>query len=294
MIDKLHAKKPADRFQSAPEVADLLRYQFARLQSGEAPSLCPIKRRQRRIQQAIWASVGAASLMACLAIGEATGLTRMFLPRQPAGAVGDEAPSPELRSTLNGNAGPVRSVAFSPNGGKLVMAIDDGTVKVWDVKTGGVLATINCAPGDDLVGRLLARRQATRHRRRRRNCQALGHDDMERTAGGARKCRRSGRVVFPDGKRFVTGGRNGDVVIWDAETGKELTCTAGHPGIVMAVAISRDGKMIASGGGDKTVKLWDAESGQERIALQGHTGAVHTVASRPTPSTSPPGAGTRR
>ena len=38
--------------------------------------------------------------------------------------------------TLYGHRGPVRSVAFSPDGRFILTASDDRTARVWDVKTG--------------------------------------------------------------------------------------------------------------------------------------------------------------
>ncbi len=280
IIEKLHAKKPEERFQSAQQVADILQHQLVRLQSGEAPAMCPIKRRQRRIQQAIWAGAGAAGLLGCLILSEATGLTRFFLPGRPA-ITADDSPSAALRSTFNGNAGPVRSAVFSPDGASLAMANDDGTIKIWDVKAGSILATLNAHKGTIWAAAFSpdGNRLATAGDEGAvklwdtaswKEIHSIAHDSSVR-----------GVVFSPDDKRIVTGTRNGDLVWWDADSGKELKRTAAHAGIVTAVALSRDGKMIASASGDKTVKVWDVASGQERISLQGHTGGVYTVAFSP-------------
>ena len=50
----------------------------------------------------------------------------------------------ELRETLAGHTDSVQHVAFSPTGLILASASDDGTVGLWDIKTG---ATINILSG---------------------------------------------------------------------------------------------------------------------------------------------------
>ena len=54
------------------------------------------------------------------------------------------AQEPKLRDTLNGgHSDAVLSVAFSPDGKTLASGSWDKTIKLWDVKTGKELATLN-------------------------------------------------------------------------------------------------------------------------------------------------------
>ena len=75
-------------------------------------------------------------------------------------------------------------------------------------------------------------------------------------------------AIAPGGKKFVTGGWNGEAVIWHSESGKALQRFK-HEGLyVHAVSWSPDGKWIATGSNDPIngfVQLWNAATG-ERVA----------------------------
>src|SRR5262249_37927733 len=70
-------------------------------------------------------------------------------------------------------------------------------------------------------------------------------------------------AVSPDGKRLVSGGSEGTVRIWDAETGAERLWQGGPGAAVERVAFSPDGRHVASSGRDRTARVWDASTGTE-------------------------------
>jgi len=63
----------------------------------------------------------------------------------------------------------------------------------------------------------------------------------------------------PDGRRLATGGADGAVRVWDAETGRLLSRLAGHPEPVSATAWSPDGAVLATGDKGGEIHLWGAE-----------------------------------
>ncbi len=81
--------------------------------------------------------------------------------------------------------------------------------------------------------------------------------------------------------RLVTGGQDGSVRIWDAETGQQLLNPPAHQEPVNSVDWSPDGTMIASGSADNTVKIWNADTGSQRFTLEGHAEDVTNVSWSP-------------
>jgi tRNA A-37 threonylcarbamoyl transferase component Bud32 len=149
--------------------------------------------------------------------------------------------------TLRGHTFADISVAFSPDGQRLVSASGDpknlrepGEVKVWDARTGQETLALR------------------------------GHTNWVTS------------VAFsPNGKRLVSGSMDNTVKVWDARTGQETLTLRGHTNRVHSVAFSPDGQRLASGSQDQTVKVWDASTGQHTLTLYGHPWLVLSVAFSP-------------
>jgi WD40 repeat protein len=185
--------------------------------------------------------------------------------------------------------GPVRSVAFSPDGTRLASGSDDKTVKLWDAVTGKELATLT--GHKDAVTSVVFSPDGTRLASgsfvssvKLWDAVTGKHLDTFHVSGSYQGS--AGTVAFsPDGTRLAVHC-GGPVELLDAVTGKNLvTLHNRSTPDVISVVFSPDGTRLASrsddasGSGD--VKLWDAVTGKELATLTGHTGAVSSVAFSP-------------
>jgi WD40 repeat protein len=181
--------------------------------------------------------------------------------------------------TLHGHTNWIGSVAFSPDGKRIVTGSGDQTAKVWDAQTGtqqlelrghtGGVYSVAFSPdgtrivtgGEDRTARVWDARTGTFQR------ELTGHTSRVQS------------VAFsPDGKRIVTGSEDQTARVWDARTGTRQLELTGHTGTVWNVAFSPDGKRIVTGSWDGTAKVWDAQTGTLQLRL---TGWVLSVAFSP-------------
>ena len=69
-------------------------------------------------------------------------------------------------------------------------------------------------------------------------------------------------VAFsPDSKMLASGSEDGNLYLWDVETGGKLKTLTEAAKNIFSVAFSSDGKTLASGNAGNTIRLWDIATG---------------------------------
>src|SRR5579871_2725507 len=82
----------------------------------------------------------------------------------------------------------------------------------------------------------------------------------------------------PDGRRVLTGSRDGTARLWDASSGDEIAVLRGHEGSVSSVAFSPDGGRVVTTSYDGTARIWDIATSKEIMVLGGHEPSANAAA----------------
>lgn len=132
----------------------------------------------------------------------------------------------------------ITSIVFSADDRFLATGSGDDTAKVWSVRGGEPLLTMEQGDEYDVTG----------------------------------------VAFSPDGNQLLTGDGENRVKLWDTRTGEEQRVLGTHSEAVSAVGWSADGRWAASGAWDDTLKLWNPVKGELVRTLRGHTDDITALA----------------
>jgi WD40 repeat protein len=220
------------------------------------------------------------------------------------GALGQSLPAPEALS------GPVRGIAFGPDGGVIAVArrqrierwetsswkrfepaltLEGGAVAAIDYAADGRLAAVTSSgeivvhardgtPGAPFrLPAELGRPESLRFSPDGRYIGVTAKDgaqviDAENGKALVRSALGEALVFAPDAARVAVGGKDRTARVLDLAEGRELARMV-HGAGVAALAFSPDGATLASLSDDGALRLWEAQSAFPMAALRGETGA---------------------
>jgi WD40 repeat protein len=222
-----------------------------------------------------------------------------------------------LESTLTEHSGLVNCVAALLINGQMISGLGNGTLKVWDAKTGECLKTlvghrnsVNCiamlsngevvSGSDDKTLKVSnvdtsACLKTLEGHRGVVNCvTALANGQV--VSGSYDKTLKIWNVEIGTclktleehrdevlcvgvlaNGQVISGSKDNTLKVWDVETGACLKTLEGHGDSVLCVAVLPNGQVV-SGSYDKTLKIWDAKMGTCLKTLEGHRNSVNCIA----------------
>ncbi|MEQ8788314.1 MAG: WD40 repeat domain-containing protein [Pirellulaceae bacterium] len=170
----------------------------------------------------------------------------------------------------------VLSVAFSPDGKQLLSSQFDGSVRLWDVRTGRQLRQF-CGPRSAYSNETLPVISSAAFSQDGRYVTAADEQGWVRvwqTSNGRQTARlradgfRAQSAQFsPDGRLLLTVGADKVARLWDAKSGEHLHLMYPRESAGIRVAcFSGDGQVMTLGE-DTAVRFWDADTGEETRRL---------------------------
>jgi WD40 repeat protein len=168
----------------------------------------------------------------------------------------------KLLGTLRGHDDVVFSVAFSPDGKRLVSASFDHTLRLWDVeKLRPIRAYTHHSDFVYAVAFAPAGKQIV-SASKDRTVQLFDVDSGKSvfTFSGMEQDVMA-VAVSPDGKGLVSSGFEPGLWWWNPQSGERVKVQGGHGVAVHELCFSKDGKRLVSAGGDRTARTWDGTTG---------------------------------
>ena len=181
----------------------------------------------------------------------------------------------EVVRTFGKHRGGVYHVAFSPDGKRLVTAGSDARIVVWDIESGqriyelegsrDGLNQIGYSSDGKWIAASVHQEVNIWHAEHGRLHRAIDTPVVDSIAFS--------HVVSPDAVmpvRLACGCRNGQILVFDPETGRRLGDLKGRASWIVSLRFSRDGHRLWTCGVDLNLTVWNLDTAEELLAIREH------------------------
>ncbi len=176
---------------------------------------------------------------------------------------------------FSGNASHSSSLSFSADGKLLTSPCWDGKVRVWDVPTRKLIATIKGYHRSALLspdGKTLAIDKNLWDTHTFTEIRSLTEDQTSMRA----------LAFSPDGTTLITETVRDSIILWNLKTGQSKDMPIGDTDFLNTLGFSPDGKtIVCRGKRSNSVALWNTETGEQITVLSGNKHVVNSVAYSP-------------
>ncbi|MBU0485870.1 MAG: serine/threonine protein kinase [Proteobacteria bacterium] len=177
-------------------------------------------------------------------------------------------------SVIEKKGRPIRSLAVSPTGKHLAIGTDDGTITVWETKSGRSFSTISQkGPVWSLAfspdGKNIASGGA--HGVLKMHSLVKNMEPLERSQG---KGTLRSLTFFDNGMDLISGSEEGNLYFWEADSQECIKIIDGHSLPVVALSSGGSGKKFISAGADGFLKVWERHTGRLLKSIKSHEEAI--------------------
>ena len=187
---------------------------------------------------------------------------------------------------LTGHDKAVKSISWSPDGNHIASGSDDGSIRIWDIRTGICTQHITVATGPNSW---LSEVRWSPDGTTIASCFSDGKIQLWETKTGL--CIRT--IIAhpnkwiniiswsPNGSLLASGANDGILSIWDVKTGNCVLNLNSPISLIYNICWSSDNTIIAVCSCNPDVRVWNVKTGQCIRTLKVHTDQVTTMSLSP-------------
>ncbi len=187
----------------------------------------------------------------------------------------------ETRSTVPFPEG-VSTLAFSPNGSKLLVCGYQGTTQLWQLPDGSSSGSLKEDPGAVFSAAFSPNDRTILTGTNEGKVRLWDATTGQPLGPPISHSKRVWTVAFsPDGESFLAGDYIGIARHWKFPSQKPIDPPMVHAGEIRIVAFSPNGKTILTGSVDRTARLWDSATHAPVGPIYEHQGPIEAGAISP-------------